>query len=316
VTKGDVALTADIPDGTSAGGNARGVNAVDLQMSRAGAAQVASGENSAILGGINNTASGQRAVAIGGSGNNASGSTSIAFGQSGAASGSFSSVIGGQNGAASSNYSTTVGGLNATASAFGSIVAGGEANTASSINSITLGGWRALANLNGMVARAYGSFNGSSPGDAQTSDIRLRRAITGESAAELTIDGGAPAAGTRAILNLPTGATAGRVWNARIQLVAVVQTLGSGPDSIALGSAFIGDYMVGIKRIGNTTSLVGSVQTLGTPQADNGMETSVVTITADDTNESLKIEFTPPDDAVAATVIRVVATVYLTEVGY
>jgi hypothetical protein len=46
------------------------------------------------------------------------------------------------------------------------------------------------------------------------------------------------------------------------------------------------------------------------------MLSSVVTITADDTNESLKIEFTPPTGANASTVIRVVATVYLTEVGY
>jgi len=48
------------------------------------------------------------------------------------------------------------------------------------------------------------------------------------------------------------------------------------------------------------------------------MSSSVVTITADDAteSESLKIEFTPPTTAGSTTVIRVVATVYLTEVGY
>jgi hypothetical protein len=46
------------------------------------------------------------------------------------------------------------------------------------------------------------------------------------------------------------------------------------------------------------------------------MSSSVVTITADDANEALKIEFTPPTGANASTVIRVVATVHLTEVGY
>jgi hypothetical protein len=53
-----------------------------------------------------------------------------------------------------------------------------------------------------------------------------------------------------------------------------------------------------------------------TAQADTNMSSSVVTITADNANSSLKIEFTPPTGANASTVIRVVATVYLTEVGY
>ena len=53
-----------------------------------------------------------------------------------------------------------------------------------------------------------------------------------------------------------------------------------------------------------------------TAQADANMSSSVVAITADDANDSLKIEFTPPTGANASTVIRVVATVYLTEVGY
>ena len=141
------------------------------------------------------------------------------------------------------------------------------------------------------------------------------RSITGTAQTELTLEGTAPASGTRAILALPSGATAGRLWNAKIQVVAIVTVAGSA-DTIVAGSSFIGNYAVGIKRIGNTTSLVGSVQDLHTAQADNGMGDSVVTIDADDTNESLRIQFTPPADAESNTVIRVVATVYLTEVGY
>jgi hypothetical protein len=53
-----------------------------------------------------------------------------------------------------------------------------------------------------------------------------------------------------------------------------------------------------------------------TAQSDTNMSSSVVTITADDTNESLKIEFTPPTGANASTVIRVNATLYLTELSY
>ena len=51
-------------------------------------------------------------------------------------------------------------------------------------------------------------------------------------------------------------------------------------------------------------------------KADAGMGSSIVTIDADDTNEALRIQFTPPSGAGSTTVIRVVATVYLTEVGY
>jgi hypothetical protein len=309
ITKGDGALTADIPDGTTAGGNARGGNAVDLQQGRLSATQVASGQYSVISGGFRHTASGQYSAVGGGLANTASGLSSFsAGGNTNTASASNAAVIGGNDNTASGNQSVVLGGSNNTASGTPSFVLG-TGSTASAASSVCLSG-NSRATISHQVAMGTSGF--SSASDAQASILRVYRAITGEAKTQISANGGAE----NSVLNLPTGATAGRVWNARIQLVAVVQTLGSGPDSIALGSSFIGDYMVGIKRIGSTTSLVGSVQTLGTPQADNGMETSVVTITADDTNEALKIEFTPPDDAVAATVIRVVATVYLTEVGY
>ena len=79
----------------------------------------------------------------------------------------------------------------------------------------------------------------------------------------LTLDGVAYRASTNfgAILNIssPTG-TNGRLWNAKIQVVAIVQTQGNGnADSVAVGKSFIGNYAVGIKRIGTNTSLVGAV---------------------------------------------------------
>lgn len=139
------------------------------------------------------------------------------------------------------------------------------------------------------------------------------RSITGTAAAELTLNNTAPSSSSRAILALPSGATNGRIWNAIVQLSAICQTAGG---TVTAGESFIGTYNLGIKRIANATSLVGTVQDMITAQADTNMASSVVTITADDTNESLKIEFTPPTGANASTVIRVVATVYLTEVGY
>jgi hypothetical protein len=55
----------DIPDGTINGGNCRGNQAIDLQSERRQANQVASGNNSAILVGQNNTASGPGSVVLG-----------------------------------------------------------------------------------------------------------------------------------------------------------------------------------------------------------------------------------------------------------
>ncbi|MBL7973935.1 MAG: hypothetical protein JNJ85_03420, partial [Candidatus Kapabacteria bacterium] len=67
--KGNGALIADKPDGAATGGNARGINAVDLQIGRISATQVASGDYSTLVGGYRNTASSLYAVALGGSDN-------------------------------------------------------------------------------------------------------------------------------------------------------------------------------------------------------------------------------------------------------
>ena len=79
--KGTGSLAADIADGTTAGGNKRGANAVDWQISRTDATMIASGSNSSILSGANNTSSGSYSIS-GGLSNTASGDQSIALGYS------------------------------------------------------------------------------------------------------------------------------------------------------------------------------------------------------------------------------------------
>ena len=94
--KGTGALSAQVPDSGTGGGNARGANAVDWQTLRNAATQVASGLGSAVLGGQRNTASDAYAVVAGGSNNTASGSTSVVSGgATNTASGSSSWVPGG-----------------------------------------------------------------------------------------------------------------------------------------------------------------------------------------------------------------------------
>jgi len=67
--KGAGALLAQLPDGTAAGGNPRGANAVDLQFNRVAASQVAVGANSVIAGGISNTVNGANGAIGGGNSN-------------------------------------------------------------------------------------------------------------------------------------------------------------------------------------------------------------------------------------------------------
>ena len=72
------------PDGTSTGGNARGANAIDLQLSRSAATQVASGQYASCMG-YANTASATASVAMG-QNCSASGASSVAMGSSTSAS--------------------------------------------------------------------------------------------------------------------------------------------------------------------------------------------------------------------------------------
>lgn len=73
------ALTVDVPDGTTVGGNVRGANAVDLQTLRVAATQVASGASSFVAGSYN-SATGFGAASLGGGLNIASGALSATVG--------------------------------------------------------------------------------------------------------------------------------------------------------------------------------------------------------------------------------------------
>ena len=110
--KGTGAVLAQRSDSTATGGNKRGANAVDLQTSRAAAANVASGLSSVIVGGASNTTSSQNGVVVGGSGNSATTGTNIFIGggSSNSASGAYSTISGGANNTLTGQYSAISGG--------------------------------------------------------------------------------------------------------------------------------------------------------------------------------------------------------------
>jgi len=156
----------------------------------------------------------------------------------------------------------------------------------------------------GRGANTYltGQFAHSSYGGGQHSFVTMSRSIIGVSISELFIDG----LSLRAILPV-----ANSMWVAKIYLTAVCNVAGG---TTVLGAVFSGEYLVTIKRIGSTTSIVGTVS--ANEKSDASMATSVVLIDADDTNDSLRVQFTPPTTAGATTSINVAATMHLTELRY
>lgn len=133
--KGNGAITAHQPDGTTAGGDKRGLQSVDLQLSRANSTQVASGQYAAAIGrsctasgfvacalGYGSVASGNYATAIG-TYNTSSGFQSVAIGPNCVASGDYSIAIG-AGGLASGQYNVVLGRLGSSRGIAGVIVEG------------------------------------------------------------------------------------------------------------------------------------------------------------------------------------------------
>jgi hypothetical protein len=158
--------------------------------------------------------------------------------------------------------------------------------------------------LHGQKARNSGSF-ANVLGDNQVHELIWRRAVTGTAITELFLDGASIAAvlpGTNS------------VWNGIIDITSICTVTGDGTTVVGHVSATA--YKVTIKRIGTTTSLVGGVQEIGITNADASMSTAVFTIDNNDTNESLRVRFTPPSTAGSTTVIRAVATFRGTQIKY
>jgi hypothetical protein len=255
--KGTGAFCLSAPDGTATGGNVRAANAVDLQTSRATAAQVASGVQSVVCGGASNTASGEQ--------------SGVTHGQQNAASGQLSDAAG---------SSCTASAL--LASARGSVC------TASAQSAIARGE-RSLANRLGMYAFASGQF--AAVGDAQYVRFVARRKTTDNTATTLLLDGST----TRLTI------TSGKILFADI-LVSGIKSDGS--------AAACYKRKVAIKNVGGTTTIVGSVETIGTDIEDNAG--TDIAITADNTNDALQINVT----GITAETWRWVAFVEGLEIAY
>ena len=149
VPKGGGAVLAQVPTSTTAGGNKRGLYAVDWQRLRTAAAQVASGQYSVLTGGYSNTASGLNSF-VGG-------------GDTCAASASYAAVVGGQFNTASSQFSVVGGGYNNSASSYASSVFAGVNNIISTATYSIIG--------NGFNNRVTNAANVSFIGGGESNTI-------------------------------------------------------------------------------------------------------------------------------------------------
>jgi hypothetical protein len=244
-------------------GNARGTGSVDLQMSRSSATRVASGNFSVIAGGQSNTASGSHCVVLGGQ-NSTAGPEPYAV------------AFG--NGATASGDSSLA--FNGTASAISAIAAGTGA-TASASRTIAL--QDATADRQGMIAVGATVIT-NFPGRGQAVQFQMRGRTTNDTPTEMLL-------ANNVKLTMPSNvALFGTIEVSAIQVTTAVE------------SAF---YVrkFGIQNLGGTTTLVGSVTTVGTDhESSAGMD---VAITADNAGSFLKVEVT----GLAATTLRWMAVV-------
>ena len=222
----------------------------------------------------------------------AGGGCNYVYANAGTIAGGFCNIVccntgfigGGRNSTMSGRYATLGGGRNHTISGYGADVLGGCLHTASSswtsigggINNTASadfatisGGFRAVADKYAQRSHASGRF--AVNGDSQQVDLVGRTKTTNNTPTNIWLDG------TSVRITIASGKA----------LFAVVNVAGIKSDGSAAAHYI---RKVAIKNVGGTTSLIGTVSTIGTDVEDN--VNYDVTITADDTTDSLDIKVT------------------------
>lgn len=305
VPKGTGAFMLDVPDNTTAGGNKRGANAIDLQTTRIVATNVASGTQSVVIG-SNSTASGAVAVAIGDQAlasnsyatafslSTASGQRTFAFGFQAMASGDYAVALGGNSSGAStaSGENSVVIGMNNIASGQYS-VAIGLGNTSNAINSFALGRSSSAFSVSGR--QVYASGREATDGDAQTSKFILRERTTGNTATTLTTDSNAAATTNQVILSN----------NAAYRFKGTI--IGKQSGSTNASAWDIDGLIVRGANAASTTLLISNVNLV-----QNTPAWGTPTLAADTTNGGLQVQVT----GAGATNIQWTCVVETTEVIY
>lgn len=278
-------ISAQVPDGTNAGGNQRGDNSIDFSYSRTASTRVASGAGS-FNGGTESTAAGQHAFAWNGA---ASGTRSIAMGGPACNASNTSAIALGPSMTASGQSALAAGGEGNVASAFLGTAVGGYGNTTSGSFGWSYG-YTAVASLYGQVAHSSGRF--ASNGDCQSARMEMRAATTNATPTNLFLDGSsarlvvpANSSGCAMITVVARTATAGAetmTWRRRVNWQRGVA---------------VGTVTVDVETVGTDRGYTGGAWGAGPAWT--------LAITADTTNGAINIIGT----GVAATNIRWAASV-------
>jgi hypothetical protein len=178
---GTGAIQAQATTSSIAGGNARGTNAVDWQTLRATAAQVASGPQSVIGGGANNTANSFYGTVAGGKNNTVTGSDGGFVG------------AGVSNTAGGGDYSAVVGGQYNVSAGFFNFIGGGSTNSGTSGSSAT-------TQITTIAVTAGTTFYLS----ATNANIKIGQLITGTGVSGGTYATSTVTTGTPAVMNTST----------------------------------------------------------------------------------------------------------------
>jgi len=277
--KGNGYISAQIPTGTSSGGNNRGPYATDWQHKRNNASEVSSGYASVLSGGTRNTSSGYYSAVGGGTQNTASGQRSV--------------VSGGIANSASNTSSNVAGGSNNTASGTFSNVGGGYQSIASGSHSCIPGGRQASTrSLYGKFSYASGQFG--TQGDAQYGLAVLRRSSTSATPVVLTSD--ASTASTTNQIVLPNNSC------------FMIRGMAACIRTDSAGDRAEYEFSVGVYRGANAASTVIDYSNVDVRYESDA--TFDFTIAADTTNGGVSFSFT----GASGKTVRSVVTAWSTEV--
>ena len=262
VPKGTGAFQLAVPDNTTAGGNKRGLNSVDLQTaSRSSANQVASGNYVSLLGGYRNRATGNYSV-IAGNQNLASGQSSVALGELLTAS-AIGSVGLGVSCTSSGSYSFSSGLQSTATNSYA--VAMGYLCTASGQSSVSLGASNNVSGTSGFGAGGnntnsgnYSAVFGFSNSISGMYTIRAGYGNTGNSAYSVTTGYNNVVSGSE---NGCFGSSS--TVNANYAFSLGYQNTASGIASIALGqgNTASGLYSTSIGTGNNNSGTYGALAT-------------------------------------------------------
>ena len=279
--------TVQAPHGTIGGGQNNAITST--------------GSHNTIAGGYQGTISGICVFAsvLGGRQSTASASYSVVgAGYLNDSTGQYAGVFSGSDCNATANYACVAGGVLNNSSGVAAFVGGGESNSAAGQYSAIPGGFYAYTNYYGEIAHASGRF--AAAGDAQASEVTLRRSITvGAVATDLTFDGAAPTTSNTMTL------ASSSAYQFRISVIA--------KDTGATGQAAFWNVIGGIYRdvAASTTALIGALTTdTGTTGGNSAGWTC--TVQANTTSGYLQILVSAP---AGTGPVRFVATAHLTRVA-